>query len=89
MTLSLQTGRIVKLQLKSSVILETASLMLILIMIGAHRGLKAASKVMAMVDSISTKVLEGTQLEMTKFFVSNKIKVKKINYIYFIFTSHV
>ena len=63
--------------------------MLIMNMNGARLGQKAASKVMAMVDSISTKVLEGTQLEMTKFFVSNKIKVKKINYIYFIFTSHV
>ena len=52
--------------------------MLILIMIGAHRGLKAASKVMAMVNSISTKVLEGTQLAMIEFFVCDKIQVKRL-----------
>ena len=52
--------------------------MLIMNMNGARLGQKAASKVMAMVDSISTKVLEGTQLEMTEFFVSNKIKVKTL-----------
>ena len=48
--------------------------MSIMIMIGAHRGLKAASKVMAMVISTSTKVLEETQLAMIKFFAWTKIK---------------
>ena len=56
--------------------------MLIMIRIGDHRGLKAASKVMAIIESISTKVLEGTQLAMTKFFACDKMKVKTINFTY-------
>ena len=53
--------------------------MLIMNMNGARLGQKAASKVMAMVDSISIKVLGGTQLAMTKFFACDKIKVKNID----------
>ena len=48
--------------------------MSIMIMIGAHRGLKAASKVMELVDSTSIKVLEETQLAMTKFFAESIIQ---------------
>ena len=56
--------------------------MLIMNINGAHLGHKAASKVMAMVDSISTKVLVGARLAMTKFFVCDMIKVKNIEQIY-------
>ena len=71
---SLQTGCPVKLQLRNLVLLVTAWHMSIMIMIGAHRGLKAASKVMELVDSTSIKVLEETQLAMTKFFAGSIIQ---------------
>ena len=56
--------------------------MLIMTMHGAHLVHKAATKVMAMVDSISTKVMVGTQSVMTKFFACDKIKVNSIDQIY-------